>query len=180
MGWIVGLIVVMIPLGAGAVAGLLAKRARQGPRAWAVGMGVAGLVSLVTIIGHAFVDRDLALWPTTPSEYQDIFTISTDGSGLRKLTRIPGRYDDPAWSPDGSNIVFVSMQEGARLKSAMAKVGTFLAYLFFAICGPTALWLGVKSWRRHGANRVTILCVISSAIPTLITILLLWAFLVPA
>lgn len=473
------------------MAGSLANRARQRPPAWAVGMGVAGLVSLVTIIGHAFVGRDLALWPTTPSEYQDIFTISADGSGLTKLTRIPGRYDDPAWSPDGtrvafgsrgpeglgilvmnpdgrgrthltdnlgfydnpawspdghkiafalqaqgnnelyvmnadggeqtrvadnlswyvgdivwspndtkiaftshrerssqihvinadgsslinltgnlpfannptwspdgsniafdgvggyggdiyiadatgdqpprrlnvslahepawspdgkkiafvsfwslsptistmnpdgtgrtnltrgalfdhvrgltwspdaakiafwayqahspypdiymmngdgskltrlttilvewaasvsrglepawswrnwrwilpwnwpallrsshvapsysyvvpsgfswspdgSNIVFVSMQEGARLKSAIGKVGTFLAYLFFAICGPTALWFGVKSWRRHGANRVTILCVVSGAIPTLITILLLWVFLVPA
>lgn len=488
MGWITGLIVVMIPLGAGAVAGFLANRARQRPPAWAVGMGVAGLVSLVTIIGHAFVGRDLAFWPTTPSEYQDIYAISTDGSGLTKLTRIPGRYDDPAWSPDGttvafgsrgpeglgilvmdpdgsgrmhltdslgfydklawspngrkiafsmqapgngelyvmdadgsgqtvladnlgwhtdditwspngtkiaftshrerssqiyvinadgsslidltgnlqfannptwspdgsniafdgvggyggdiyiadatgdqpprrinvslahepawspdgkkiafvsswslsptistmnpdgtrqanltgsaplefvgeptwssdgtniafwayqpqrpypdiyvvnadssslrrlatiiveapataaleftpppfswrwllpqnwpsllrsswcptrsytvpqafswspdgSKIVFVSMQKGARLKSALGKMGTFLAYLFFAICGPTALWFGVKSWRWHGANRVTILCVVSGAIPTLITILLLWVFLVPA
>ncbi len=108
MAWIVGLIVVMIPLGAGAVAGFLAKRARQGPPAWAVGMGVAGLVSLVTIIGHAFVGRDLVLWPTTPSEYQDIYTISADGSGLTKLTRIPGRYDDPAWSPSEATAAFGS------------------------------------------------------------------------
>ncbi len=81
-----------------------------------------------------------------------------------------------SWSPDGSNIVFVSMQKGARLKSALGKVGTFLAYVFFAICGPTALWFGVKSWRRHGANRVTILCVVSGAIPTIVIIF--WVVLV--
>jgi len=38
---------------------------------------------------------------------RDIYSIATDGSGLRDLTNDPTASDvDPAWSPDGSQIVY--------------------------------------------------------------------------
>ena len=42
----------------------------------------------------------------------DIFTIRADGSGERRLTNAPGEDYQPAWSPDGSRIAFVSERDG--------------------------------------------------------------------
>jgi Tol biopolymer transport system component len=42
----------------------------------------------------------------------DIFTADTDGAGLVRLTTDPGSDGLPAWSPDGSQIVFQSNRTG--------------------------------------------------------------------
>jgi Tol biopolymer transport system component/DNA-binding winged helix-turn-helix (wHTH) protein len=46
------------------------------------------------------------------SDNAEICVISPDGGELRNLTNNPARDINPAWSPDGSEIVFVSNREG--------------------------------------------------------------------
>lgn len=43
----------------------------------------------------------------------DIFVINADGTDLKRLTNDPDLDDEPAWSPDGRQIVFVSRRLGA-------------------------------------------------------------------
>jgi len=38
---------------------------------------------------------------------RETYTMSADGSSLRKLTHDSGDDDSPAWSPDGAQIAFV-------------------------------------------------------------------------
>jgi Tol biopolymer transport system component len=45
-------------------------------------------------------------------EKRNIFTILTDGSGLKQLTDGPGDDYAPRWSPDGKKIAFVSRRNG--------------------------------------------------------------------
>lgn len=42
----------------------------------------------------------------------DIFVSNADGSDLANLTRRPAMYEHPVWSPDGTQIAFVSNHEG--------------------------------------------------------------------
>ena len=37
----------------------------------------------------------------------EVFTMNADGSGVTKLTELPGFARHPAWSPDGTEIAFV-------------------------------------------------------------------------
>src|SRR5262249_43723441 len=47
------------------------------------------------------------------STHGELFTIATDRGDVRRLTHTPGARDvQPAWSPDGKLIAFVSDREG--------------------------------------------------------------------
>src|SRR5215208_3831615 len=60
-------------------------------------------------------DRDgVVLDPLDPlfGKTYDIYTMNADGSGVTRLTNDPARDIQPAWSPDGTKIAFVSIRDG--------------------------------------------------------------------
>lgn len=44
-------------------------------------------------------------------ENYEIFVMNADGSGVQRLTHAPGSDGWPAWSPDGTRIVFSSTRD---------------------------------------------------------------------
>jgi len=49
---------------------------------------------------------------TAPGGKKGIYLVNADRSGLRRVVENPGLTEDPAWSPDGSQIVYVVYPKG--------------------------------------------------------------------
>ena len=49
----------------------------------------------------------------------EIYAIRPDGSGLRRITRIPGNDAHPEWSPDGAWIAFATGKSAFRDEMAL-------------------------------------------------------------
>jgi Tol biopolymer transport system component len=48
------------------------------------------------------------------NQVQDIYVMDADGANLVRVTSDPASDDQPAWSPDGSRIVFMSERDGTQ------------------------------------------------------------------
>ena len=55
-------------------------------------------------------------------EIWDIYTMDPDGANLVRLTRSPGLYGDPGYSPDGTLIAFDSTVPGSEGVYVMSAV----------------------------------------------------------
>jgi Tol biopolymer transport system component/imidazolonepropionase-like amidohydrolase len=113
----------------------------------------------------------LAIQPTPPSapgklvftsnraelaaqEPGDIYRANSDGSGLANLTERPAMYEHPVWSPDGTQIAFVSNHEGRRQVYVMQADGSGEQVVpgtgpldFIAGWSPDGRWLLLESAR---------------------------------
>jgi Tol biopolymer transport system component len=85
---------------------------------------------------------------TTPSaSNSDIYVVRTDGTGLRRLTDGWGWDIEPAWSPDGRRIVFVSTRDGRRNLYVMNADGSGVRRLTDDIAGD-----GAPAWSPDGSR----------------------------
>jgi Tol biopolymer transport system component len=68
-------------------------------------------VTLGRVFGPLSPDGRLVLFARPERAGYDIYSVHLDGSGPKRLTHAPGDDGEPAWSPDGSRIVFVSERD---------------------------------------------------------------------
>lgn len=71
----------------------------------------------------------LAFVALAASGFNDIFLMDPDGRNLQALTTHPAGDSDPAWSPDGTNLVFTSNRDGNWELYTIRADGTDLARL---------------------------------------------------
>jgi dipeptidyl aminopeptidase/acylaminoacyl peptidase len=60
----------------------------------------------------------------TPPLNADIYVVRSNGTDERRLTAAPGVDDEPAWSPDGTQIAFTSNRDGPRSVYVMNEDGS--------------------------------------------------------
>ncbi len=89
----------------------------------------------------------------------DIYTLFTDGGGLRNLTNNQAEDTTPIWSPDGSKIVFVSQRDGLPQIYVMNSDGTGVKRLsdgtsrdFSPTWSPEGNWIGFASTRNFSTD----------------------------
>lgn len=68
-------------------------------------------VTLGRVFGPLSPDGRLVLFAPPGRSGYDIYSVRLDGIGPKRLTHAPGDDGEPAWSPDGSRIVFVSERD---------------------------------------------------------------------
>jgi Tol biopolymer transport system component len=67
--------------------------------------------------------------PCCYSSRSDIYVMNADGSGARRLTHNASQNAEPAWSPDGRRIAFVSRRDGNAEVYVMSADGSGLRNL---------------------------------------------------
>lgn len=84
------------------------------------------------------VGDDIAFWSGQESCYGQIWRIRADGTGRTQLTRfpIPSHNDDPAWSPDGRQILFSTDRRGRPELWVMDADGSNERFLAENTAGP--------------------------------------------
>ena len=69
--------------------------------------------------GARLASMDSVLLPSrrggTSAATYEVYVVNLDGSGLQRLTNSPGEDGWPAWSPDGSRILFASQRDGCSV-----------------------------------------------------------------
>lgn len=106
-------------------AAVLAACGQTGPASAVSGTpGKPSVPSVVLHRGGNGIDVASLAGRVTFSDETYIYTVSADGSGLKRLTSGPARDFDPAWSPDGTRIVFRSERDGSSQIYVMNADGT--------------------------------------------------------
>ena len=78
---------------------------------------------------HIVFERKTADVNGEDVEQDDIWIVDADGTGERRLTHHPQEDHEPAWSPDGSKILFVSRRAGTPDVYVMNADGSALTRL---------------------------------------------------
>jgi dipeptidyl aminopeptidase/acylaminoacyl peptidase len=86
-------------------------------------------------------------WWATPADTADICTIAADGSGFARLTTEVGPDLDPAWSPDGTRILFSTARFGGQELALMNPDGTGVTQFTFIGSGVSPLWFTGPAWQ---------------------------------
>ena len=60
---------------------------------------------------------------------EQLFVADIDGGNARQITRDDFGHEDPAWSPDGTKIAFVSLKDGGEVISIMDPTGAHVETL---------------------------------------------------
>ncbi|NQV07388.1 PD40 domain-containing protein, partial [bacterium] len=100
---------------------------------WRIGVDGSGLTQLTTHSGFdatgstgswSWITGEIAFSSNRAGNLQDVFVMDADGGNVRQLTNLPGADTAPAWSPDGTKLVFVSDRHGQYDIFAMNADGT--------------------------------------------------------